>query len=603
MPNVPSRTWFDPKLGAWCSTGDDALHEAVRFGGGLLALDIETAGLTDVFTIRCVTAAWRDSEHARSVLLDPCRAEHHDEAVRLLIRRADSIVFHNSAFDIPPMYHHRLIDTEGINRVVDTLLLAQLAWPDPFVKKSLTALSVAHLGLTDHAAGMAMAFKAAGYKTQRDGYERMDIDSPIYRMGAMADTIATLRLEPLVRDEARSWLSEGHPFIDHGATTTDRADEVIGRIERVHRVMLRRSAVGIAVDADYLSRYRDRVGIDRDTAAAELARHDQVGGTGKGPAMVKYLDSIGELPANWPRTPGGALKAGKDLIDTLDHPMAAAQRKLAATDKVLGYLDKVEHQARVTGRCHPQVGVLGASATGRWSVSMPEYQQFPADARPIFVSDARPGEQLWSIDWSQIEPVVLGNMAGGTDSIITSYEAGDDLYEPLMRAAGIDRTLAKVCLLASLYGQGVRSLAERIGHTEESAAQIRRQLFAAMPASERFMSRVQSVATDAGRVVTLGSRILPATEKTAYRAVNHVIQGSAADQLDWSVDEIDRAGLGDHIVMGLHDELVLDCDDDTAAEVERIMRTPHPHLSVWAKGRTPLLRTDRAAMGDSWAKV
>lgn len=598
MPLVPDRSWWDAKLGSWMHTGDNALHEALRFPGGLLALDIETAGLANSFTVRCVTAAW--GGHA--ALLDPCRAEHHDEAVRLLIRRADSIVLHNSAFDIPPLHHHGLLSAADIDKVCDTLLLAQIAWPDTLVRKSLAALAVTHLGLADFSAGMATAFKAAGFRTQDAGYEGMDIDSPIYRMGAMADTIATLRLEPILRDAAIDWLTD-HPFAEHGASSPGDAAEVIGRIERVHRVMARRSAIGIAVDHDYLAVYTERIELDRQRHAASLAAAGLEGGSGKNGALIAYLDARGELPPDWPTTPTGKLRATKVELASLDHPLAEAQRQLANTDKVLGYLDKVERQARVTGRCHPQVGVLGASATGRWSVALPEYQQFPADARGIFVSDERGDEQLWSIDWSQIEPVVLGNMAGGTDSIIASYEAGDDLYEPLMRAAGIDRTLAKTCLLASLYGQGVASLARRIDHSEESASQIRRQLFAAMPASERFMARVQNVAREEGRVVTLGRRILPADENSVYRAVNHVCQGSAADQLDWAVDEIERAGLGEHIVLGLHDELVVDADAATAAEIERIMQTPHPHLSIWAKGRAPILRTDRASLGRVWQKV
>jgi DNA polymerase-1 len=603
MPAVPSRSWFDGRLGSWMHTGDNAVEQVGRFPEGeLLATDIETAGLRNVFTVRCVTAAWNHAGETHAVLLDPCRVDHHHAAVVALYRRAANIVLHNSAFDIPPLHHHRLIDAAGINKVTDTLLLAQIAWPDTLVRKSLSALATTHLGMDDHAGGMALAFKAAGFRTQEAGYEGMDIDSPIYRMGAMADTIATLRLEPIIRAAARSWLSTGHPFIDRGATTIAEADAVIGRIERVHRVMARRSAVGIAVDPDYLATYTERVELDRQRHAVTLAGAGLEGGAGKGAALVAYLDARGELPAGWPRTPTGKLKATKVELAGLDHPLADAQRGLANTDKVLGYLDKVAAQARVTGRCHPQVGVLGASATGRWSVSMPEYQQFPADARPIFISDGAAGHQLWSIDWSQIEPVVLGNMAGGTDAIIAAYESGDDLYEPLMRAAGIDRKLAKVCLLAALYGQGVASLARQIGHTEESAAQIRRQLFAAMPASERFMSRVAGVARDDHRVVTLGRRILPSNENTVYRATNHCIQGSAADQLDWAVDSIDAAGLGHHIVMGLHDELVVDADADAAAEIERLMRTPHPNLAVWANGRTPVLRCDREPLGRAWAK-
>jgi DNA polymerase-1 len=588
-------------------TGRNAVEQVAHFPEGeLLALDIETAGLANAFTVRCVTAAWgaregHEAHEGHAVLLDPCRTPGDDVAVRELIARAGSIVLHNSAFDIPPLYHHNLLGDDGIAKITDTLLLAQIAWPDTLVRKSLTALSVTHLGLADFAGGMELAFKAAGFRTKQDGYEGMDIDAPIYRMGAMADTIATLRLEPILRRAAVSWLTS-HPFADHGASTPADAHEVIGRIERVHRVMARRSAVGIAVDPDYLAAYTERVELARQRSAAELAAAGLEGGAGKSTALIDYLHGRGELPSGWPRTPTGRLKATKAELAALDHPLADAQRQLANSDKVLGYLDKVARQASVTGRCHPQVGVLGASATGRWSVSLPEYQQFPADARPIFTSDAHAGAQLWSIDWSQIEPVVLGNMAGGTDEIITSYESGNDLYEPLMRAAGIDRNLAKVCLLASLYGQGVASLARRIDHSEESAAQIRRQLFAAMPASERFMARVQGVARDEGKVVTLGRRILPADENTIYRAVNHVIQGSAADQLDWAVDSIEAAGLGKHIVLGLHDELVVDCDADTAVEIERLMRTPHPNLSVWAR-RTPVLRTDREPMGAAWAKV
>jgi hypothetical protein len=116
------------------------------------------------------------------------------------------------------------------------------------------------------------------------------------------------------------------------------------------------------------------------------------------------------------------------------------------------------------------------------------------------------------------------------------------------------------------------------------------------------MARVAQVGTDYGRTVTVGGRILPVDPDGVYRAVNHCIQGSAADQLCWAVDVIDAAGLGDHIVLGLHDELVVDCDADTAATIESLMSIPHPGLTRWTGGRTPVLRTDRAPMGRSWQK-
>ena len=602
-PSVPSRSSFDPVLNATLHTGDRAVEVAAGLSRARpIAIDIETPGLVNVFTIRCVTAAWHDENgDTHAVLLDPLRAEGHRAAVQWLIHRANSLILHNACFDVPALWHHDLLGDEGITKITDTLLLARLAYPDTFIPKSLSALAVRELGLIDYADGMKIAFKAAGHRTLSDGYAKMDIDSPAYRVGAMADTVATLRLEPILRRKALAWTLD-HPFGDHAAANPDDASGVIALQERVNRVMLRRTAVGVNVDIDYLGRYSLEVEKQRAAAEAILDRAGLRGGAGKASALVVYLDEIGELPPGWPRTPTGKLKATKADLDRLDHPLATAQRTLAEIDKVRGYLEKVEAQAHVTGRCHPQVGILGASATGRWSVSSPEYQQFPADARPIFISDGAPGAQLWSIDFSQIEPVVMGNMAGGTDSIITAYEAGDDLYEPLMRAAGIDRTLAKTMLLAMMYGQGTASLARRINRNFESASQIRRQVFAAMPASEKFMAKVAQVGTDYGRTVTVGGRILPVDPDGVYRAVNHCIQGSAADQLCWAVDVIAAAGLGDLIVLGLHDELVVDCDEDTATIIESLMAIPHPGLTRWTGGRVPTLRTDRAALGKAWQK-
>lgn len=595
MPRVPDRTWFDPVLGAQLSTGADAALEAVGFPGGDLATDIETPGLDNSFTINCVTMAWRADGKLRSVLLDPARDPRHADLVRLMYGRAARIILHNAAFDVPPLQHAGLLTPDQISRVVDTLLLARFAIPDTFVPKNLAALSSRFLGYADFADGMKRAFAAAGYRTIQAGFEGLDIGSPIYRFGAMADTVATLQLEPVLRQLALDWTLD-HPFSTHGATTRDAAVATLEKQERVNRVMLRISARGLAVDMDYLDRYREQVEAERQKHLAALAAVGLEGGSGKGGKMVDYLDSIGELPDAWPRTPTGKLKATKELLEGLDHPLAHAQRQLAVSDKVTGYLEKVARQAAVTGRCHPQVGVLGASATGRMSYGVPELQQFPADARPIIGDD---GQGLTSLDWSQIEPVTMANMAGDT-AFLEPFEGGADLYEPIQRAAGIDRPTAKVVLLAAMYGQGIPKLARTIGHTEESAAQIRRQMFAAMPRCGKWMSRVVDIAAQHRRIITAGGRILSVDPGFEYKAVNYCIQGSAYDVLAHTIVTLDERGLADHLHLAMHDEVVV--DSEIAFEAERIMRTPPPFLEAWA-GRTPVLRTDRADMGHSWLKV
>jgi DNA polymerase-1 len=596
--NVPDRSWYDPVLDAYLHTGDDALGLAQQFqywNGTPVAIDIETPGLARAFEINCVTAAWNLDGKIHAILLDPVRNEHHFDAVRWLCQHAGQLILHNAPFDVPPLAHHSLISLEMIDKIVDTLLLARFAEPDTMTSKKLESCVKRHLGMDDFAGGMALAFKAAGYRTIADGYEGMDIESSIYRVGAMADTVQTLRLEPILRAKAIDWTLD-HPFIDHGAVHPNMAAEILSKQETVNRVMLRRSAVGLAVDTEYLTFYAEKIDQQRNMHIAELAVHGLEGGMGKGAALVQYLFDRGELPSGWPRTRTGKLSSTKDDLQRLDHPAAQAQRQLAETDKIMGYLEKVYRQAEVTGRCHPQVGVLGASATGRMAYSSPELQQFPKDARPIIADD---GQGLTSIDWSQIEPVTMALMAKD-DIFLAPFEAGEDLYEPIQRSCGVDRDLAKVVLLATMYGQGPRSLGARIGHTEESAAQIRRQMLAAMPRSGKWMSQVQQIADIHGRIITAGGRILPVDPGFGYKAINFVVQGSAYDVLAHTICEMDRLGIGDHIQLAMHDEVVV--DTQVAEQVQQIMMTPPPFLTAWA-GREPVLRTDRADMGASWAKV
>ena len=114
------------------------------------------------------------------------------------------------------------------------------------------------------------------------------------------------------------------------------------------------------------------------------------------------------------------------------------------------------------------------------------------------------------------------------------------------------------------------------------------------------MRKVQNVAETYGRMVTAGGRILPVDQGYEYKAVNYAIQGSAYDVLANSIVEMDRRGLGDHLQLAMHDELVV--DTEVAEEVQQIMLTPPEFLITWAE-RVPVLRTDRADMGSAWAKV
>lgn len=253
------------------------------------------------------------------------------------------------------------------------------------------------------------------------------------------------------------------------------------------------------------------------------------------------------------------------------------------------------------------------SVTGN-SVNNPPLQQFSEDARPVIIADGN--DELWSVDWSSIEPVILSNMAGDVD-FITPFNNGGDLYIPLARRAGLippnvsdeaaashpGRKKAKQMLLACMYGQGMRSLSESMGISVDEAYQIQAGLRNAMHVTWNFMDSITAGTRRSGFSWTIWGRMmderLPDEIKT-HVAVNHFCQGSAADVLMDTMLRLDDEGVGHRMKMLIHDEIV--CGAKDVELVKHVMSTPPQALLERAK-ITPILRVDAQNMGKHWLKV
>ena len=97
------------------------------------------------------------------------------------------------------MYQNGMIRLDDVVKVTDTLVDARLSWPDKTVPKNLEALAGREDVLALSAGGetMSVAFAAAGYRST-EGFALMDVWAPVYCLGAMADTVVTLKAhEPL----------------------------------------------------------------------------------------------------------------------------------------------------------------------------------------------------------------------------------------------------------------------------------------------------------------------------------------------------------------------------------------------------------------------
>lgn len=603
---VPDARDWHPPLHAWLNTGRCAI-DAVRSmpTGAVVAIDSETPSVTDSFTIKAFTAAWEHAGYTESVLLDPLRRPDDLIAAQEVCSRASTLVLQNSPFDIPGLVAGKVMSLDDCAKVIDTLIYARSAWPDQIISKGLEDLAKRVLRAEVLPGGLALAIKAAGYRSRADWYARADIDLPMYRFGAMADTVFTLRLlAPLKRIASDHQLN--HPFESRAATTRDEADALVHQAQRVNRITLRRAARGFMVDLDYLDTYRDNVDVEIARQSSVLS--DAGIRPGNGGDLLTKLDELGLIPPAWPRTEKtNKLSSAKEDIELLDHPLADAHRAVAHGSKILGYLEKTVARSAITGRLHPQINILGASATGRMSISEPELQQFPDAARHIIVEDY-PGAGITSVDWSSIEPAILA-WAANDLGFITPFEHGADLYAPIMASCGIARDPSKTVLLAQIYGQGLWKMALRIKKSEDEAKRIKADMFAAMPGCEMFIGKLKAIAEQHRMVPTLGGRILPVPlvfdkrsgkkKVASYKAVNYFCQGSNADLVYRTILTADAEGWADRILFAMHDELI--GDTEVGPEMERVMQSPPTYFARWTD-HTPVIRTDRHDLQRAWAK-
>lgn len=634
--------------------GQRETMEAVRWlvRRPVLAVDIETEGLGKrAWYLKVVSVAVDD----HVVLFDPRDIVQY-AALRDVLNCGAVLVLHNSAFDVPPLYLNGLVtEATVLTKIADTLLYARMAEPDDKTSRTLAACSERYLGLAGEDTITKRA-KNLGVTKSRY-FEVVDLSSPAYRWDAATDALATFRLFPVVRQAAYDRLTTGHPFTKYGVTG-EEAKALVERPQERNRRYLLRSGRGFNWDPEYLDAYRLRQAKVRASQESTLAEYGIRPGVSQD--LIKFLDGIGAVPEGYPRTDTGLLSGAKGDLKKLDHELAklfVANKEDHKTED--NYLSKVRDMADHNGRIHPSLNVLGAASTGRDSVTGIPLHQFDKAARGIILEDF-PGAGVVSVDWTQQEAVLGANLAGDV-GVLERYEDESlpkeqrDVYRIIAGFAGRTRDEAKVTVLASLYGQGGVRLAlglELITYAEASAIRakcqeinpdtvgrvspqghplppmryfpreaaevlgvsgfatamtVKEKVWEVMPKTEQFVAKARKIADRFKCVITWSGRILPVPSSwymdeygvMAHKGPNFMIQGGAADMLDETVYQAEKAGLGDTFMFAMHDEVVV--QREAAPEWARIMQQGPDRLN-WMAGRTTKFRTDTADLGERWGK-
>ena len=208
---------------------------------------------------------------------------------------------------------------------------------------------------------------------------------------------------------------------------------------------------------------------------------------------------------------------------------------------------------------------------------------------------AHEGHVFVRADLGQIEPRVLAVVSG--DTAFAAATRADDLYAPVAQRLGVERPVAKVAVLAAMYGQ-------RSGAAGEALKGLERAYPVAMDLLERAAAsgrRGEPLRTYGGRVIPTG-RFLAASPVGADPALdaargrfarNAIIQGAAAELFKaWAATvRATTRDLGAQVVLCLHDELLVHAPAEHAAEVAaRVDRALDDAARRWAGGAPGAVR-------------
>jgi len=301
----------------------------------------------------------------------------------------------------------------------------------------------------------------------------------------------------------------------------------------------------------------------------------------------------------------------KNFLSEHPHPTIKLIAKAREINKAhTTFIDTIiKHQYK--GRIHADINPIrsdqGGTVTGRFSYSNPNLQQIPARnkdlgpmIRSLFIPEVN---HKWGcFDYSQQEPRLVVHYAAATepicfdDSVINIVKKfkndSVDFHQTVADMADISRTQAKTINLGLFYGMGKNKLQAELGLSKVDADNLFNKYHENVPFVKDLMNRTSNHAQASGSIGTLLGRKCrfdkwepntfgmhtPMTYEEAertygrgrikraftYKALNKLIQGSAADMTKKAMLDLYKEGIIPHIQ--IHDELDISIESDNQAK-------------------------------------
>ena len=495
-------------------------------------------------------------------------------------------IFHNAMYDVCFI---RAAGLQIAGEIVDTMIAGSLVDENRF-RYDLGSMGRDYLGKGKNEAILAETAKEWGVDAKSEMYKL-----PAMYVGEYAERDAELTLE-LWQGMKRQIYSED-------------VEDIFKLETELFPCLVDMRFLGVRVDLDRAHELKDKLSREEKECLQQVKKQ-----TGEdiqiwaARSIAKVFQNL-DLPFD--RTEKtDAPSFTKNFLKNHPHPVIKLISRAREINKAhTTFIDTIlKHSHK--GRIHAEINQLrsdqGGTVTGRFSYSNPNLQQIPARdkelgpmIRSIFIPEK--GCKWGCFDYSQQEPRLVVHFASldkypSVYDVQDSYNEGEaDFHNIVADMAQIPRSQAKTINLGLFYGMGKNKLQAELGVDKEEAEELFKTYHNKVPFVKQLMESVMERAQDQGKIRTLLGRRCrfnlwepnkfgihkPLTHDAAlaehgpgirraytYKALNRLIQGSAADMTKKAMVELHKEGITPHIQV--HDELDISVSDN-ADKIKKIM--------------------------------
>ena len=498
-------------------------------------------------------------------------------------------IFHNAMYDVCWI---RSMGLKIQGQIVDTMIAAALCDENQF-RYDLNTCAKKYTGLGKDEAALYAAAKEWGIDPKGEMYKL-----PAMYVGQYAekDAAITLQLWKYLKKEI----------------TSQDIQSIFDMETELFPCLVDMRFLGVRVDVEGAHKLKQKLVEEEQSALLSVKKE-----TGIEPqiwaarSIAKVFEKL-KLPYDVTEKTS-APSFTKNFLQNHPHPVvqkiARAREINKAHTTFIDTILKHSHKGRIHAEINQLRGDNGGTVTGRFSYSNPNLQQIPARnkelgpmIRSLFIPEK---DHTWGVfDYSQQEPRLVVHYAAlqnlyGVEDVLDSYnnDPNTDFHTIVADMANIPRSQAKTINLGLFYGMGKNKLQAELGVDKETSDELFKQYHDRVPFVKQLMDNVMQRAQQRGQIRTLLGRLCrfhlwepnmfgmhkamthdeailehgPGIKRAyTYKALNKLIQGSAADMTKKAMIELYKEGIIPHIQV--HDELDISIESpEHANKIKEIM--------------------------------